>query len=134
MQDNQGGEIQLKRLAQEGRLDPSDVPSQGTNVLPLQMSRQALSDGYAQLMRELYAPEAYFERLDELYLTGGLEIDRAWRIYAARHPWRRQMRHLRLWAEAAVIVLRLARRAPDRTLRRLYRQRFWRHGGLSRER
>jgi radical SAM superfamily enzyme YgiQ (UPF0313 family) len=114
------------RLLAAGRLDADEEPACGTNVLPLQMTREALSEGYAQLMRELYAPQAYFARLDDLYLTGGIEIDRAWRRYAAHYPWRRRRRHLRMWVEAAVIILRLTRRVPEPSLRRLYGQRFWR--------
>src|SRR5262249_35137773 len=38
------------RLAKEGRLDPLDHPEYGTNVLPLRMSRDTLSRGYARLM------------------------------------------------------------------------------------
>ena len=36
------------RLAAEGRLDPSDEPEFGTNVIPLQMSREELRDGYVR--------------------------------------------------------------------------------------
>src|SRR5207253_1045942 len=56
------------RLAGEGRLDAADEPEFGTNVIPLQMSREELRDGYVQVMRDLYEPDAYFERLEELYL------------------------------------------------------------------
>ena len=35
------------RLMAAGRLDLADDPVGGTNVLPLNMSREALSDGYA---------------------------------------------------------------------------------------
>ncbi len=113
------------RLLAAGRLDTDDEPACGTNVLPLAMSREALSEGFVRLMRELYAPQAYFERLDDLYVTGRLEIDRAWRGYAARHPWRRRGRHLRLWTETLVIAARLAC-VPERPLRRVYRRRLWR--------
>ena len=44
------------RLAGEGRLDGSDEPAFGTNVLPLRMSREELRDGYREVMRELYEP------------------------------------------------------------------------------
>jgi hypothetical protein len=59
------------------------------------MSREQLSKGYVQLMDDLYQPAAYFDRLDDLFIAGRVEIDRAWRQYAARHPWQRQWRHVR---------------------------------------
>ena len=40
-----------------------DLPRYGTNVVPARMSREALRDGYVDLMTRIYQPEAYFERL-----------------------------------------------------------------------
>lgn len=114
------------RLSSAGRLDPADHPAYGTNVIPLQMTREALSDGYVRLMASVYEPQAYFKRLDDLYLTGKIEIDRAWQQYAAQHPWRRRARHLRLWLEAFAIMLRLLYGVPDRSLRNIYLRQFWR--------
>jgi radical SAM superfamily enzyme YgiQ (UPF0313 family) len=113
------------RLAAAGRLDGAEDPVHGTNVIPLRISREALSTGYVRLMRELYEPMAYFDRLDDLYITGHIEIDRAWRHYAAQHPWRRRRRHLRIWLEAAAIFMQILLRIPDGTLRTTYRQRMW---------
>lgn len=56
------------RLAQEGRLDPADQPEYGTNVIPKKLSRSELRDGYVRVMNDLYEPEAYFGRVDDLYL------------------------------------------------------------------
>jgi len=114
------------RLKSAGRLDPTDHPVLGTNVLPLQMSRQTLSDGYVRLVADLYEPQAYFQRVDDLYVTGNIEIDRAWQRYAARHPWRRLMRHGWFWLEAFFILGRLLWSIPDRSLRALYGRRFLR--------
>src|SRR5437660_7298501 len=55
------------RLAREGRLDPADETEFGTNVIPLRMTRGELRDGYVRLMHELYEPEAYFGRLEDLF-------------------------------------------------------------------
>ena len=115
-----------ERLALAGRLDPEDNPAAGTNVLPLLMSRETLSQGYVRLMTELYEPEAYFDRLDDLYIAGGIETERAWQRYARAHPWRRRAYHLQLLAQAAGVALRLMLRVPERSLRRAYRQRLWR--------
>ncbi len=114
------------RLAASGRLDTADHPAFGTNVVPLRMSREALSQGYVRLMAELYSPAAYFDRVDALYLDGGLKLDRAWRRYAAAHPWRRRRRHARFWLESTGLIARLLLGVPEAELRREYRRRFWR--------
>jgi radical SAM superfamily enzyme YgiQ (UPF0313 family) len=114
------------RLSSAGRLDFTDNPIFGTNVVPLRMSREALSSGYVQLMADLYHPQAFFKRVDDLYLAGKFEIGRAWHGYAAQHPWQRSVGHFWLWFEACAILARLLLRVPDRSLRRLYRRQFWR--------
>ena len=112
-----------ERLAAAGRLDPADDPAFGTNVVPLQMSRETLSQGYVRLMEVLYEPAAYFDRLDDLYVAGGIDVDRAWRQYGAHHPWRARVRRLRLWLETAGLMARLLLRVPDAALRAEYRRR-----------
>jgi radical SAM superfamily enzyme YgiQ (UPF0313 family) len=112
------------RLAAAGRLDPDDDPDCGTNVLPLQMSRAELSAGYTRLMAELYQGDAYFDRLDALYLDGAIATERGWLGYAARHPWRRRRRQARLLLEAAGLAARLLWQVPERGLRRIYRRRL----------
>jgi len=114
------------RLAAAGRLDREDEPAHGTNVLPLQMSRGELSAGYTRLMAELYEGDAYFDRLDALYLEGAMTGERGWIGYAARHPWRRRGRQARQLLEAAGLALRLLWQVPERGLRRIYRRRLWR--------
>jgi hypothetical protein len=114
------------RLAAAGRLDDADEPADGTNVIPLRLTRAALREGYVHLMQELYAPSAYFNRIDELYIAGGIRIDRAWQSYAGGRPWLRGIRNLRMWLEAFVLMARLMARVRDRTLRQVYRQRIWR--------
>ena len=73
------------RLAAEGRLDPSDQPEFGTNVIPLKISREELRDGYVKVMNDLYEPEAYFGRLDDLYIDRRLDIGRARARYWKPH-------------------------------------------------
>jgi radical SAM superfamily enzyme YgiQ (UPF0313 family) len=114
------------RLAAAGRLDPADDPAGGTNVLPLQMSREVLSAGYVQLMAELYEPSAYFDRLDDLYLVGGVVTERGWRSYAQSHPWRRRLYHTGLMLQALGLAARLMSRVREQSLRRAYRQHLWR--------
>ena len=114
------------RLAAAGRLDPTDHPTAGTNVIPLQMSRETLSAGYVRLMANLYEPRAFFERVDNLFITAKIDFGRAWLHYAVKHRWHRRMRHLRFWLETFVILARLILSVPDASLRGIYRAQFWR--------
>ncbi|MGE0007696.1 MAG: DUF4070 domain-containing protein [Parvibaculaceae bacterium] len=113
------------RLKTAGRLDEDDDPAHGTNVLPVNMSRQALSEGYVRLMAGLYEPKAYFDRVDDLYRDGGIVIDRAWQNYGLTHPWAHRVHQARLWLESWGLLLRILAKVPDRSLRRVYRRRFW---------
>src|SRR5581483_12278329 len=75
------------RLAAEGRLDEERLAAFGTNVVPARMTRSELRDGYVQLMRQLYEPEPYFERLDGLYLCNRFCFGRTRAAWWRRHPW-----------------------------------------------
>ena len=112
------------RLKAACRLDETDDPAFGTNVLPVKMSREALAQGYVRLMAEVYEPEAYFARIDDLYRKGGIVIDRALRAYGANHRWARIKNDARLWLESFGLFLRLMTTIPDARLRRLYGERF----------
>jgi radical SAM superfamily enzyme YgiQ (UPF0313 family) len=114
------------RLMRENRLDPSDHPAYGTNVLPLRMTPEELSQGYVRLMATLYDAKAFFARLDDLYINGRLEICRAWLRYAAEHPWLRCARHLRIWMVAFSILAMILLRIHERPLRTIYLRQFWR--------
>ena len=114
------------RLAAEGRLDPSDDPEYGTNVIPLQMSREALRDGYVRLMRDLYEPDAYFGRLEELYLKAKAPFGEGVARYWRRHPWSWLKMQAENLAGAVVLFTRLMRAVPEASLRKEYRRRVWR--------
>jgi len=113
------------RLAKEGRLDPADESEFGTNVIPLGIGREELRDGFVDVMNKLYDPQAYFSRLDDLYLRERLEYGRGIARYWRRYPLIR----LRDLADdligSAVLFWRLMRRIPEAAVRRVYRQRFW---------
>ena len=117
-----------KRLASAGRLDAADDQASfgafGTNVIPLRIGRAELREGYIGLMRDLYAPDAYFARLDALYLEARLTVGRARTRYLRRHPLRRLKLSLRLLVEAVAIMVMLQRGVPDAALRREYRRRL----------
>ena len=65
-----------ERLEAEGRLDnaAADDPNIATNVIPLNMSREALRDGWLDLMIRLYDAENYFDRFDKLFIEGRLPL------------------------------------------------------------
>jgi len=108
------------RLAAAGRLDPDENPRYGTNVLPLQMSREALSRGYARLMAELYEPGSFFDRVDALWLDGPLMAEPGWRRFAATRAWVRLRKQARSFIEAGVVTARMMLQMRDRRLRRFY--------------
>jgi radical SAM superfamily enzyme YgiQ (UPF0313 family) len=114
------------RLAREGRLDTSDDLPYGTNILPMRMTRQELRDGYVRVMRDLYDPEAYFGRLEDLYIKGRLDFGRGLRKYWRRHPWAWLKMQSSNAVMAAVLFGRLMRNIPEVHLRREYRRRVWR--------
>src|SRR5438105_246633 len=112
------------RLAGEGRLDSADEPEFGTNVIPLQMSRAELRDGYVQVMRDLYEADAYFERLEELYLKKRIAYNGGVVKYWRRHPWHWLKSQARNAITAAVLYWRLMRGVTEARLRREYRRRL----------
>jgi hypothetical protein len=119
------------RLAREGRLDAADPPDFGTNVMPLRLGRAELRDGYIRLMDQLYQPEAYFRRMEDLYVQARLDPDRGIRKYWRRHPLRQLGTQLFYLASGGVLLWRLWRGIPEAALRREY---LWRLGRLWRRR
>ena len=112
------------RLEKERRLDLTDPPLNGTNVIPLKMNQKSLSSGYARLMADLYEPEAFFARVDKMWLTGPLRAEPGWREYASTRPMVRILKQARSWVEAGVLAARLAAQTRDKTLRNFYLARF----------
>ncbi len=119
------------RLAAEGRLDEEHEEEFGTNVIPARMSREELRDGYVQLMRDLYEPAAYFDRLDDLFIRGKFRFSQTRAAYWRRHPWTWLKGNATDVARSALIYSRLMRGVPEATLRREYRRRI---AGLLRSR
>ncbi len=115
------------RLLEEGRLDPSDNPEYGTNVIPLQMTREELREGYIEVMNALYDPEVYFERLESLFIDGKLDVGRG-RSRWWRHHRLKQMMSEGLWLLQSIgLFVRLMTMVPQRSLRREYRARLWKY-------
>jgi radical SAM superfamily enzyme YgiQ (UPF0313 family) len=113
------------RLAADGRLDTADTCEYGTNVMPLRMSREELRDGYVRVLDELYQAEAYFDRMDALFLQPTFEIGikQHSRSYS---PPRWIILEVLYLVQSIVLFIRLMTRVPDGKLRRAYRQRLWR--------
>jgi radical SAM superfamily enzyme YgiQ (UPF0313 family) len=115
-----------ERLAEEGRLDLSDAPECGTNVIPLQMTREELRDGYVRVLTTLYDPANYFERTDELFLDRDFEIGNERSPYWRKHPLRKLAAEAKLLAQAVGLFSRLMTSIPERHLRKEYRRRLFR--------
>ena len=112
-----------KRLKEAGRLDVSDQPEFGTNVIPIKMSRKDLRDGFLRVMETIYAPDAYFDRLDALYVRGGLKQSKPRSAHLKqKNKMRRLALNSALVAEAAYITAKLQMQVKDKALRRTYRQ------------
>jgi radical SAM superfamily enzyme YgiQ (UPF0313 family) len=75
------------RLEAEGRLDnaAADDPNIATNVIPLLMTREAMRDGWLDLMDRLYDVENYFDRFDALFIEGRLPLASAKMSWLLRH-------------------------------------------------
>ena len=114
------------RLAEEGRLDPADVTPFGTNVIPRLMSREQLRDGFVELMEEVYKPEAFFERVERLYLHDSFTFARSRSRYWSRHPWHGLQAQWLNLARSVVLYRRLMRHVPDKSLQHEYRRRIGR--------
>ena len=109
-----------ERLRKAGRLDEKDPPEFGTNVIPARMDREQLSRGFLELMRDLYEPEAYFDRLDDLYIRR--------RFYSNAESVR--VPHIPRWLQVKYLFIsltfttflfaRLLRNMDDWSLRRYY--------------
>ena len=119
------------RLAAENRLDYDDEPSYGTNVIPLQMSRAELTDGFIELMRDVYSPRAYFDRVDDLFLNDRFRFATPRLKYWRNHPCHGLKSQTLNLVRFAGIYWRLMSTVKDRSLRSEYRRRI---AGLLRSR
>lgn len=114
------------RLAAEGRLDPADHPDYGTNVIPAQMTREELRDGYVQLHNDLYDPAEYFDRFEQLWIRDRFRFGMTRSAYWRRHRWAWLKAEALLATRSLLLYTQLMRGVPNAELRREYRHRFWR--------
>jgi hypothetical protein len=114
------------RLAEEGRLDPSDQPEFGTNVIPLKMTREELRAGFLKVMSGLYVGDAFWERTEALFIDGKLDIGRGRGRFWKTHPWERIKTEALFLGQAVGLFARLMAGIPERDLKREYRKRLLR--------
>ena len=111
------------RLDQAGRLNDDDASDRyGTNVVPLLMSREELRDGFVRVMREIYAAEAYFDRLDALFIDGNFKFAVHELPYWRQRPWAKFARAVDNYLKFGVVACRLLRGVKDEALRSRYRR------------
>ena len=75
------------RLEAAGRLDnaAAEDPNIATNVIPLNMTREEMRDGWLDLMVRLYDVDNFFGRFDALYTDGRLALGSARMKWLLRH-------------------------------------------------
>lgn len=114
------------RLLAEGRLDLADPPELGTNVIPAQMTREELRDGYVRVINTLYDPAAYFDRTDALFLRPDFDIGVVRKPHIRRPRLQKLAEESLFAAQALGLFARLMTAIPEAHLRREYRHRFLR--------
>jgi len=114
------------RLVAEGRLDEEEQKLYGTNVVPLRMTRRELRDGYVRLMHDLYEPEAYFDRLEQVFLRMSIPCGVRRREWWHRHTGTWLKSQTLTFARSLVLFWRLMRLVPEEHLRRTYRRQILR--------
>ncbi len=110
------------RLAMQGRLDPDDDSPFGTNVIPARLTREALRDGFVQLMEEIYRPDEYFDRLAAGLGNAREPFAPARARYWSRHPLTGARMQVLNLVRAASLFVRLMRHVEDAELRARYRR------------
>ncbi len=111
------------RLTREGRLnDEAASDRYGTNVVPLRMSRDELRDGFIELMQSVYSAEAYFSRLDALFVDAGFDVALYRLPYWRRQPLTWAGQRLRGYVKFLLIATRLLRGVKDVALKARYRR------------
>jgi len=111
------------RLEAEGRLDnaAADDPRIATNVIPLAMSREAMRDGWLDLMDRLYDVDEYFDRFDSLFIDARLPLATAKMKWLRRH---RPLSYLKIQFLTVAAGLGMVARIWSDRRTRPYRKRY----------
>lgn len=112
------------RLDSEGRLDKTDVPQFGTNVIPKNMSPAELRDGYRHVMSNINDPVQFFDRADSLYLDNDFQFNRAQQAYWKKHKLRGLAAQGKTMIQCAVLYRRLMNSVESPELRSEYKRRL----------
>ncbi len=113
------------RLEAEGRLDndAADDPHIATNVIPLNMTREEMRDGWVDLMTRLYEPANYFARLESLYVDGKIPLGEAKMKWLRRHkPFTYLLQNAMILAASLGLLHRIWTDPRTRPFRPQYRQ------------
>ena len=115
------------RLKAEGRLNNNDDGARfGTNVVPLGMSREQLRRGFIEVTREAYAADAYFGRVDALFVDGGFKFAVHQLPFWRQNRWAWTKRVAGNYLKFLVLAWRLMRSVEDEDLRVTYRRQLLR--------
>jgi len=115
------------RLKKEGRLNDEEASDRyGTNVIPLGMSREELRDGFVEVMQRSYTADAYFERLDSLFIGENFKFTMHQLPYWASQRGAWVKRSFLNYVRFGVVASRLLRLVDDEALRSRYRQQLLR--------
>jgi len=115
------------RLEKAGRLNDDEASDRyGTNVIPLRMTREELRDGFVCVMQRSYTADAYFQRLDALFIDEGFKFVLHQLPYWWSHPWAWTKRLMGNYLKFMIVAGRLLRFVKDDTLRSRYRQQLFR--------
>lgn len=116
-----------KRLADEGRLDYADEPEFGTNIIPLNIGREELLNGYLDVLVEVHEVHAFFDRLDELFIKERITLGNRqtqYNGYWKRHPLQWLKAQAYDHAAAFFAYRRLLASVPDPELKAVYKARI----------
>jgi radical SAM superfamily enzyme YgiQ (UPF0313 family) len=114
------------RMIRDGRIDLEGEAEYGTNLVPLHLSREQLREGFVHVLSSINEADAYFGRLEALYLDARLNFSPGANRYWKRHPWQGLRARGLLLAQALVFLTRLIWLVRDPALRREYLRRIWR--------
>ena len=115
------------RLKQEGRLNDDEASDRcGTNVVPLGMSPEELSDGFVRVMQACYSADAYFRRLDAQFIDEKFKFAVHQLAYWGSHRWAWAKRCFLNYCRFLVVASRLLRLVRDEPLRSRYGQQLLR--------
>lgn len=119
------------RLAREGRLnDDRDSVRFGTNVVPVKMTREELRDGFTDVMRRAYTADAYFRRIDALFVDAEFRYAIHEQPYWRTHRWAWAKRMAGNYIKFLVLTGRILRAVDDPDLRTKYRSQLRRIAAL----